>query len=155
MRNMKSKWHLPVSLSLALITTSLTLTTQDAIGITSETFSLITHHKNQANHSIKRRTLRAIYSMRTQSWPNGERLTVFVLPDDETLHESFCQKILGVLPHQLRKSWDRLIFSGKAGAPIVVNSVEEMRTRVAETPGAIGYIPENYLNDSIAVVEVK
>ncbi len=143
-----------VLLSSVLIFFSL-LSTRQAVGITTSPFYLITNNENDENHSIKRRTLRAIYSMRTQSWPNGKRLTVFVLPDNEVLHEKFCQQVLGVLPYQLRKSWDRLIFSGKAGAPIKVNTIAEMKQRVAVTPGAIGYITDNYLDDSITIVEVK
>ena len=126
-----------------------------AAGSALPSYYLITNAENDKNQFIKRRTLRAIYSMRTQSWPNGDRLTVFVLADDEVLHEEFCQQVLGVLPYQLRKSWDRLIFSGRAGAPIKVQNLDEMKAKVAETPGAIGYITQNYIDESIVVLEVK
>lgn len=125
------------------------------IGSHANTLSLITNNGNAENHTLARRTLRAMYSMRTQSWPNGEHLTVFVLPDDQRVHEDFCQRILGVLPYQLRRSWDRLVFSGKAAGPIRVQSLEEMKARVSNTPGAIGYIPEKHIDDTILVVEVK
>jgi len=115
----------------------------------------ITNVDNQANHELSRQALRSIYSMRTQSWPDGQRLVVFVLEDDADLHSDFCQTILGVLPYQLRRSWDRLIFSGRASAPIVVANVEEMKRRVAETNGSLGYLSANQIDDSIAVVGVK
>jgi len=143
------KFVLPILVSLVL------MTGKSALAITADSFLLITNLENSDNLSLKRSTLRSIYSMQKQSWPNGERLTVFVLADDESLHEAFCQQVLGVLPYQLRKSWDRLIFSGKAGAPIRVDSIEEMRQRVANTPGAIGYITQDYVDGTISVVEVK
>lgn len=118
-------------------------------------FQLITNQENVDNSAINRRMLRAMYSMRTQSWPNGKRLTVFVLPDNAALHQSFCRRMLGVLPHHLRRNWDRLIFSGRTSAPIEVASIEEMKKRVAATPGAIGYITQADLDDSILAVEVK
>ena len=77
-----------------------------------------------------------------------------MLPDDTAIHQIFCLKVLNVLPYQLRKRWDRLIFSGRAGALVTVNSVTEMKQRVAATPGAIGYIAKEHLDDTVAVVEM-
>lgn len=139
---------------LAAISLSLAASTP-VYSTAAPALSLITNNSNVQNQTLKRRTLRAMYSMRTQSWPNGQHLTVFVFSDEETLHQDFCKRILGVLPYQLRKSWDRLIFSGKAAGPIRVNSLEEMKERVSNTPGAIGYITQALVDDSIAIVEVK
>ena len=124
--------------------------------LASESIYLITNKSNKDNRIINEQTFRAIYLMRTQSWPNGEKLTVFVLPDDEEKHAAFCKKFFGVLPYRLRKGWDRLIFSGKAGgAPVQVESIAEMKERVSKTPGAIGYVTEQYIDDSVAIVEVQ
>ncbi len=115
---------------------------------------LITHSSNDQNE-IYLRTLRGIYSMRMQAWPDGSSLTVYVLGDDNDLHRSFCQTVLGVLPFHLRRNWDRLIFSGCGQAPTVVNNMQEMKVKVAATPGAIGYLSKGYIDDSIAVINVK
>ncbi len=42
----------------------------------------------------------------------------------------------------LRAAWDRMVFTGTGLAPTVVRSEEEMRRRVRETPGAIGYVSD-------------
>lgn len=126
-----------------------------ASAINESEFYLITDHQNAENTTIKRRTLQSIFSMRALSWPNGDALTVFVLPDDASSHQKFCVEVLRILPHHLRRNWDRLIFSGKAGAPIKVSSFDEMKTRVANTPGAIGYIPKSHIDDSISIMKVK
>jgi len=55
--------------------------------------------------------------------------------------KSFCKNALGIFSHRLRKTWDRLVFTGTGQAPIEVNSIEEMRSKVMNTPGAIGYAP--------------
>lgn len=128
---------------------------QASLASDAEGFHLITHQENADNKTINRRMLLTIYSMRTQTWPNGERLTVFVLPDNAALHRAFCRQVLGVLPYHLRRNWDRLIFSGRTSAPIEVGSVEEMKRRVAATPGSIGYVTQADLDDSILIVEVK
>lgn len=87
-----------------------------------------------------RRTLRAIFSMRLRQWPDGEPVTVFVLPTTHPVHVDFCKEVLGVFPHQLQRAWDRLVYSGTGQAPVEVNSLDEMQQRVRETPGAIGYL---------------
>ena len=152
--NRKSWVRLKVFSVLTAISLSLIIS-PPVYSTAAPALSLITNTDNIQNQTIKRRTLRAMYSMRTQSWPNGEHLTVFVFPDEEALHENFCQRILGILPYQLRKSWDRLIFSGKAAGPIRVNSLEEMKERVSNTPGAIGYITHALVDETIAIVEVE
>lgn len=111
-------------------------------------------HPGEAHITIERKTLRAAFGMTLQVWPDGQPLTVFVFRDDDTLHQQFCRKVLGVLPYTLRRNWDRLLFSGAAQAPIVVDSPNEMLRRVATTPGAIGYIEKEWVNESVSTVEI-
>lgn len=127
-----------------------------AIAKTNESnLTVITHKNNHINDSIDRRTLVSLYSMRAKRWPNGKRLTVVVLPDDADTHLEFCLNKLRILPHHLRRNWDRLIFSGKSGLLVTVDTPEEMRQFVSKTEGAIGYIPQVALDDSVTVVEVR
>ncbi len=90
---------------------------------------------------ISSRELRSIFSMRRRTWKDGSAIRVFVLPDDHLTHKAFCKNKLGIFPHRLRKTWDRLVFTGTGQAPFEVASLKEMRSRVLETPGAIGYLP--------------
>lgn len=93
---------------------------------------------------ISQSTLRAIFSMHLRQWPNGKPIRVYVLPDDNQIHVSFAKEVLNTFPHQLRRSWDVLVFSGSGQAPSVVQTPEEMLQKVASTPGAIGYLPSKY-----------
>jgi hypothetical protein len=88
--------------------------------------------------SLSQYKLRTVFGMRLSSWPDGKAVQVFVLPDDHPLHRRFAKQRLGVFPHQLRRAWNNLIYSGLGQAPTVVASEQEMRDRVARTPGAIG-----------------
>lgn len=91
---------------------------------------------------LDRAELREIFFLRRTNWPDGIPIHIFVMPDQDPLHIRFTKEVLGVFPYQLRSAWDRMIFSGIGVPPSVVYSVEEMRTRVEETPGAIGYLPQ-------------
>ncbi len=98
---------------------------------------------NQSSPVLLSRTqLRDIFLMRVTRWLNGERIRVFVLPDAHPLHVRFAKEILGVFPYQLRAAWDRMVYSGTGVPPTVVESPEELRRRIDETPGAIGYLEE-------------
>jgi hypothetical protein len=99
-------------------------------------------------------TARAIFGMRLRIWPDGTPIEVFVLYDTNPLHGAFCKQILNIFPHQLRLAWDRLVFSGTGQAPHQVNSEQEMRFRVATTRGAIGYLGEGMINESVRVPRV-
>jgi hypothetical protein len=60
-----------------------------------------------------------------------------------------------MFPHQLRWAWDRQVFSGTGRAPIMVNTEEEMRQRIASTPGAIGYLRRSQVDGSVHELLLK
>lgn len=93
--------------------------------------------------------------MHLKTWPDGTKIRVFVLSDDDPLHRSVSKEKLNVFPYQLRSIWDRLVFSGAGQAPIKVNSNEEMLAKVASTPGAIGYLWRADINESVHELHVK
>lgn len=117
-------------------------------------YEVVTHPDvNQEVVSVN--VLRAIFSMRLKTWPNGKLIKVFVLPDDHLLHHDFAKEKLNVFPYQLRSTWDRLVFSGTGQAPTRVSSNEEMLEKITNTSGAIGYLETTYINDDIHTLQIK
>lgn len=122
----------------------------------SEEIVVVTHPGVSAiQNNISKNSLRAIFGMRLRTWADGSTIKVFVLPDDNLLHQHFSKEKLNVFPYQLRLAWDRLVFSGMGQSPIKVDSEKEMLEEVASTPGAIGYLRRNYIDDSINVLQLK
>jgi hypothetical protein len=93
--------------------------------------------------------------MHLKTWLDGTKIRVFVLPDDDPLHQKVAKEKLNVFPYQLRSTWDRFVYSGTGQAPIKVNSVEEMHAKVASTPGAIGYLWRANISENVNVLEIK
>lgn len=124
-----------------------------ASALRAEPVAIVTPGDKHSRLELK--FVRAAFGMTLQTWPNGAPLTVFVFRDEEPIHQQFCRKVLGVLPYSLRRNWDRLLFSGAAQAPIVVDSAQEMLLRVATTPGAIGYIEKEQVNESVSILEIS
>lgn len=127
-----------------------------AIGVTRADghYEVVTH-ASVTTRSLSSNSLRAIFGMRQQTWPDGTSIKVFVLADDEPLHNSFCKEKLGAFPYQMRQAWDRLVFSGTGQAPIKVSSSEEMLSKVTNTPGAIGYLEKIKISERINVIQIK
>ena len=107
--------------------------------------------------SISKNGLSAIFKMRLLKWQDGtgKPITVYVLPDDTPLHKRFSKEILNVFPHQMRRAWNKLVFSGSGQAPIEVKNVAEMIEKVASTPGAIGYLNAGDIPDDIRILDIQ
>ncbi len=113
-------------------------------------------HPNVSDKNLSIKSLRAIFGMRLHTWSNGAMIRVFVMSDDAPLHQKFCKEKLNIFSYQLRLAWDRLVFSGTGQAPIKVNSSEEMLAKVANTPGAIGYLwKADINNDRVDVLQLQ
>lgn len=105
--------------------------------------------------TLDKSTLRAIMSMRLHAWGDGKPIRVFVLGDKNPLHQRFTREVLGLYPHRLRRAWDRLVYAGIGQAPTEVSDEQEMRQMVATTPGAIGYLEKDMIDDSVREITVE
>lgn len=116
---------------------------------------LLVAHPDVTIRWLNRDTTRAIFAMRQRTWPNGQAVRVFVLNNSNPVHARFAKEQLAVYPHQLQLAWDRMVFSGTGQAPDRVSDQTEMRESVATTPGAIGYLEREYLDDSVQVISME
>lgn len=106
---------------------------------------------NQLSHG----ELQAIFTMRVRVWSDGQPIRVFVLGDNAPEQIEFAKKLLDIFPYQLRRYWDRLVFSGTGQAPNELTSPGEMYNRVSSTPGAIGYLPTEYIGNLVRIIKMS
>lgn len=116
---------------------------------------LLVAHPDVNTRQLKRDTTRAIFAMRQRTWPDGQAVRVFVLDNHHPVHARFAKEQLVVYPHQLQLAWDRMVFSGTGQAPDRVRDQAEMRERIATTPGALGYLEREYLDDRVQVISME
>ena len=112
-------------------------------------------HRSLNQQELTLGVARLIFTMRLLRWPDGTRVRVFVFPDSSPVHREFAKQSLDLYPRQLRRVWDRNLFSGSGAVPVTVRSVDEMLKRIGETPGAIGYLPDGLANGTVRVIHVK
>ncbi len=111
-------------------------------------------HPGVEQNRLKVDGVRALFTMRLRQWPDGRFVKVFVLSDRASLHREFSKQLLGVFPHQLRRAWDRMVFTGTGQAPTEVEDEEEMLYRVGSTPGAVGYVSGHIGDKDVRVLQV-
>lgn len=99
--------------------------------------------------------LRSIFSLRQRYWTNGEKIRVFVLPDDNIVHKIFVKEKLQMFPHQLRRTWNRMTYTGTGQPPIVVDSVAEMIEKIKNTKYSIGYIDGRIEDENIHIFSAQ
>ena len=110
----------------------------------------VNHTVPQTDFSLSE--LRAIFAMRKTLWSDHSRIRVFVLEDNAAQHRLFTKNRLGMFPHQLRRIWDKLTFSGTGNAPVKVDNMTEMQEKLANTPGAIGYLSMKPAHSDIRMI---
>jgi len=112
-------------------------------------------HPEVDHGAINISKLKSIFSMRYRQWPSGNTIKVYVLKDNNPTHILFTKKILQTYPYNLRRIWDRRVYSGTGTAPIVLNSPAEMLLAVANNKNSIGYLPESQINDRVKVLNLR
>lgn len=65
---------------------------------------------------------------------------------------AFDKSVLGKAGAELTTYWSRLIFTGKAKAPVEVDSDTAVKAKLAANPGAIGYISDGAVDESVKVL---
>lgn len=112
-------------------------------------------HPSVGETSMSVANAKSIFSMKQTRWRDGGQIRVFVLPDGHPAHGEFTKKILNLYPYQLRQIWDRQVYSGIGQAPQEVSTEEEMLSRVATTPGAIGYLSKPNVTHQVRILSVQ
>ena len=100
-------------------------------------------------------TTRLLFSMQLPQWPDGTAVRVFVLPDDHPGHRAFSKDLLRLYPRQLRRVWDRQLYSGTGQAPQTVADAAAMLEAVAQTPGAIGYLSREMIDETVSELPLQ
>jgi len=120
----------------------------------SQAITLIVNESIVESPSFSK-SIRNIFALQKLYWQNGSRIYIFVFPDNHKLHQNFSKNITNIFPHQYRRIWDRLTFSGTGIAPTTVNSIEEMLEKVSQTKNSIGYINQAINYKNIRIIEVE
>ncbi|MCB1936717.1 MAG: hypothetical protein KDF59_12310 [Nitrosomonas sp.] len=109
---------------------------------------------NPANkiESLSKRQVVDLYMGRKSHFPNGTRPLRFDQPSNSNLRAVFYYQLTQMSLPSINAYWARLVFTGRASAPLALASDDEMLEVVEKNQHAIGYIDKKYLNDRVKVI---
>jgi ABC-type phosphate transport system substrate-binding protein len=90
-----------------------------------------------------------IYTLESQKSTNGKKLLLFDLKTDPG--DKFYSAI-GKSSTELKKIWMKKQLSGDGKAPLALDSEDEMLSKIASTPEAIGYISKEKVTNAVKVL---
>lgn len=82
---------------------------------------------------------------------NGENV-VLIFQKQGAARDDFESKVVQRTGADLTAYWSKLIFTGKANAPVEVGGDADVKLKVNSTPGAIGYINDGAVDGSVKVL---
>jgi ABC-type phosphate transport system substrate-binding protein len=94
----------------------------------------------------------AIFLGKSSTLPSGQTAIPADLPESDKAREIFYSKAAGKSPAQVKATWARLTFSGKATPPKEVPTAADVKKHVAANPDAIGYIEKSAVDSTVKVV---
>jgi ABC-type phosphate transport system substrate-binding protein len=74
------------------------------------------------------------------------------LPESSPIRAAFYAKATGKEPAQVKATWARLVFSGKAQPPKELPDASAVKKAVAADPKAVGYIDKGAVDASVKVL---
>ncbi len=106
-------------------------------------------NKSVSEASLDAGTVKNIYSLSQTKWSDGSKITVVALEDGS--EEAF-YSALGSSKSKMKKTWLKAKLTGEGTPPDSEGSAAGVVAKVASTPGAIGFVPQSAVNDSVKVV---
>jgi len=124
-----------------------------SIGWAAEVPLAVIVHATQAKLSMGKSELAAIYRRKRNYWEDGTKIQPVNLPAENPARRTFSKAVLGYAPEELEQYWNDRYFHGVL-PPYVLSSEEAVLRFVAETPGAIGYVPYCDADKRVTIVLV-
>jgi ABC-type phosphate transport system substrate-binding protein len=112
---------------------------------------VIVNPKNAAA-SLSSEQISALYLGNATTFPDGSTAALADQPEAAGIRGDFYQKATGRSSAQVKATWARLTFTGKATPPKELKSDAEVKAWVAADPKAIGYIDSSAVDSSVKAV---
>lgn len=112
-------------------------------------------NKSVTEGSISTDKLSQIYLLKANKWNNGTAIIPITLKSENETSKKFFN-VIGKSSMEMKKIWMKIQLTGEGQSPAGFGSEEEILEKVASTPGAIGFISIDKVNDKVKVLlEIK
>ncbi|MGL5361001.1 MAG: phosphate ABC transporter substrate-binding protein [Shewanella sp.] len=107
---------------------------------------------SQGPDAISLDTVKQLYLGKGQQLPNGATAQLVELKEGSAERAEFHAKTTGRTDAQLQSNWSRLVFTGKATAPVIANDSAAMINAIKANSNAIGYLDEAAVTADVKVL---
>ncbi len=140
--NLSRVSFLPVCLMAALV----------GLPMSAQAGVVVIAHPSVQTSALTAEQVSQLFGGRTTQLPDGSAVQPLNMNEGAAARAQFNAKVLGKTEQQLRSYWSRMIFTGKAQPPRVLNSSADMLRTVASTSGYVGYIDSQDVGDKVKVL---
>ena len=96
--------------------------------------------------------IRYIYLGKYKTFPNGDDVTFYDLPEGDKNRDEFRKKLLQKSQNSLSRYWARMLFSSKGRPPEVLSNADMIKQAIASNPHAIAYMDEGDVDMKVKVL---
>lgn len=108
-------------------------------------------NKSVADNALTVNKVDDIYSLRAKTWSDGKAIVPITLKNESDVTNKFFSTI-GKSFLDAKKAWMRAQLTGEGQAPEGLASDDEVVSKVASTPGAIGFVSSAKVNGNVKVL---
>ncbi|MEZ8196989.1 phosphate ABC transporter substrate-binding protein [Vibrio cortegadensis] len=102
--------------------------------------------------SLSKSDVKKLFMGKKSKLSNGTRAQIVELVDGSEGRLAFHEVATGRSESQLQSTWSRLVFTGKAEAPIQVADYSAAIMTVASKTNAIGYVDESFVTGDVKIL---
>lgn len=108
-------------------------------------------HKSVPVDTLKKSELLDFYTCDIRKWSNGQPVVIFDLKAPSEVKTMF-YNFLGKSSSRMKSIWLKKVLSGEGEPPQVLNSEEDVVSKVAATAGAIGFVSKTQGRKNVKVI---
>lgn len=109
---------------------------------------------NNSSLSLSKNQIRDVFLGKVAALPDGSSATPIDQSESSPLRGEFYAKVANMSPAQAKAHWAKLYFTGRGVPPRVGADSGDVKRILNTTPGAIGYIEQSALDNSVRAVLV-
>jgi len=114
---------------------------------------VVVAHPDVPDDDISKSRVLDFFTGDRRRWSNDQPVVPLDLQEPKEVRKTF-YKSLGKSSSRMRSIWMRQKLSGEGEPPEAINSEEELLLRVANTPGAIGFVRRENVTDQVKLLAV-
>ena len=108
-------------------------------------------HRSVGEDTISKSQLLDFFTGDIKKWPDGGRVVVKNLKAKGAVRAAFYD-FLGKSPSRMKSIWLKKVLSGEGDPPESLETEDEVLAKVAATPGAIGFVSKDTVNDKVKLL---